>query len=310
MELVERYLQAVEHYLPTKQKSDITRELRANIMDEIEAKEDQKGKALEMKEVSSLLSQQGHPQKVAQSYSPQSPLVASEDMPLYKSVMIKALILLFAYALLTAGNYLLKEQSVNAFAYLFVVLGSFMENIGLVLIIVTAGFYFAGKSGYLAKWRYPSWSPESLPMVNAQMISKSDSVSEITTNVFWLLMFWTPLWMNAETYEKLILGFAPDMQEWRVILSIVVGYSLLSAVYRLNKAYWTKYSLGIYIVEYLVYIGLMLYLSTLPALIVITNTQAAELSRIIEAIFTHGWLVGAFIFALITASLIRKWCKL
>ena len=310
MELVERYVQAVEYYLPEGKKSDISRELRANIMDEIEAEQNDKARDLDTSEVSSLLTRQGHPQKVAQAYSPMSPLVASEDMLLYRSVMIKALIFLFAYAILTAGSYLLKEQSVNAFAYLFVALNSFIDNIGWVLIVVTASFYFAGKSGYLNKWRYPKWSPDSLPKANALIISTSDSVSEIATSVFALMMFWTPIWMDPISYDKLILGFAPDMQQWRVLLSVLVAYSLLSAVYRINKRYWTKTSLAAYIAEYLVYIGVMLYLWTQPALVVVHNPQASDLNRIIEGLFTNGWLFAAFIFTLITISLVRKWFKL
>lgn len=310
MELVERYVQAVKYYLPKGKKSDISRELRANIMDEIEAEQNDKARDLDTREVSSLLSRQGHPQKVAQAYSPMSPLVASEDMPLYRSVMIKALIFLFGYAILTAGNYLFEEQSVNAFAYLFVALGSFLDNIGLVLIVVTASFYFAGKNGYLNKWRYPKWSPESLPKANAQIISKSDSVSDIATSVFALMMFSTPIWMDPISYEKLILGFAPDMQAWRIILSVLVSYSLISAVYRINKRYWTRTSLAVYVAEYLVYIGAMFYLLTQPPLVVVHNPQAAGLNRIIEGLFTYGWLFGVFIFTLITVSLIRKWFKL
>ena len=35
MELLNRYVQAMAHYLPAEQKQDIMRELRANLLDEL-----------------------------------------------------------------------------------------------------------------------------------------------------------------------------------------------------------------------------------------------------------------------------------
>jgi len=296
--------------LPKAKQDEITRELRANLLDEIDARKNSGDTSVDDQTVSDVLRQHGHPQKVAQQFAPQYPLVASEDMPLYKSVMGYAMIILFLFALIMGGNHLIEEQSVNAFAYLFIVLGNFMENIGFVLIIVTLSFYYAGKTGELNKWRYDKWSPETLPKTNAQRIERSDSISEVTSSVFGLLILWTPLWMSQEVSDKLILAFAPEMLHWRMILTVITGYSLLSALYRLFKKYWTKTSMGIYIVEYFIYIAGFLYLSGLPPLVVVNNPQASELTPIVNIAFNYGWFFGAFVLALITASLIRKWWKL
>ena len=68
--------------------------------------------------------------------------------------------------------------------------------------------------------------------------------------------------------------------------------------------------MGAYIAEYLIYISVMLTLWSLPPLFVVNNPIATKLTPIIEQIFTHGWLVGAGIFVLITTSEVRKWRKL
>ena len=308
MELVDRYIQAVKWSLPKNKQDEIARELKANLLDEIEAST--QSKTPDDKTVAKVLESHGHPQKVAQSFSPQYPLVASEDMPLYKKVMTYAMVVLFLFAVVMGGNHLIEEQSVNAFAYLYIVISNFIDTAALVLIAVTLVFYYLGKIGELQKWRYSAWSPEDLPPLHAKRIAKSDSVSEITSSAFGLLILWTSLWMSEEVADKLILGLAPAMEHWRWILTIVAVYSLLSATYRLFKRFWTKTSLGLYIAEYLIYIFGFLYLSTLPQLIIVTNPKASELSPIIKGIFTYGWLGGAAVMALICVSLVRKWLKL
>ena len=310
MELLERYVQAVAHYLPAEQKQDIMRELRANLLDELESLEIDASNPKDTQALTTFLQRQDHPQRIAQSYAPQYPLVASEDMGLYKTIVLKGLLVLFVYAVVTAGSYLINAQSVNAIAFLLVVLSSVWDNIGGMLIIITATFYLLGKSGYLAQWRYPSWTPESLPPANAQRISTSDGISDVITSVFGLLLLWTPLWLNEEAYNSLILGIAPNMEQWRITLTIVMAGSLIGAIYRLTQTYWTRWSMGAYIAEYLIYISVMLTLWSLPSLFVVNNPVATKLTPIIEQIFTHGWLVGAVIFMVITASEVRKWRKL
>ena len=68
--------------------------------------------------------------------------------------------------------------------------------------------------------------------------------------------------------------------------------------------------MGAYITEYMIYIGVMLTLWSLPSLFVVNNPVATKLTPIIEQIFTHGWLFSAGVFVLITASEVRKWRKL
>ena len=161
-------------------------------------------------------------------------------MPLYKAVLTKCALFLFVYAIITASSYLVNEQSVNGFSFLWVVVGSFIDNIGLVVIAITGMFYLLGRGGYLAQWRCPSWTPETLPAANAQHIPTPDSLSDVATGVFGLLLLWTPLWMNEATYQSLVIGIAPNMEQWRWILSFMVTFSLIAALYRLTQTYWTK----------------------------------------------------------------------
>ena len=145
MELLNRYVQAMAHYLPAEQKQDIMRELRANLLDELESLGINASNSSDSAALTTFLQRQDHPQRIAQSYAPQYPLVASEDMGLYKTIVLKGLLVLFVYAVVTAGSYLINAQSVNAIAFLLVVLSSVWDNIGVMLIGITATFYLLVK---------------------------------------------------------------------------------------------------------------------------------------------------------------------
>ena len=325
MELVDRYIQAVKLALPKAKQGEICKELRANIIDEIEALNgisNHSSSAVIDDTIIQVLKAHGDPQTVAQQYAPQYPLVASEDMLLYKKVIMYALTLLFVYALVMSGAHLIEQQSVNAIAYFFVAVGIFIDNVWILLIVVTLSFYYLGKSGTLANYRNyylghnkkgsqnNVWSPEMLPEIDAPIIARTDSISETSTALFALLMLWTPLWLSQEKADKLILSFAPDMAHWRIIFTFVLLFSLVCAIYRLFKKYWTKRSLGIYILEYIVYIAGLLYLSTKPPLFVVSNPQAIELTPIVNNILSFGLGFTALIFGIITVSLLNKWRKL
>ena len=84
MGMVERYIAAVQRELPEKKRDDISRELKANILDQIDALESQQGSVSDA-EVAGLLKAMGHPRKVALQFCPPTPLVTAELMPLYFS---------------------------------------------------------------------------------------------------------------------------------------------------------------------------------------------------------------------------------
>ena len=61
MDLLERYLQAVGEHLPAKDRADVLAELRANLTDQIEAREDDLHRPLTEDDVAAILLSHGHP---------------------------------------------------------------------------------------------------------------------------------------------------------------------------------------------------------------------------------------------------------
>ena len=82
MELLERYLQAVGQYLPVRTKADTLAELRANLMAQMEGREEELGRGLTQAEVASVLEKHGRPVLVAARYLPQQYLIGPAWFPI------------------------------------------------------------------------------------------------------------------------------------------------------------------------------------------------------------------------------------
>ena len=95
MELLERYLQAVRKYLPTRRQDDILAELRANMESQIEDRESELGRPLTQGEFDDFLRKMGHPMVVASRYQPQQYLIGPTLFPLYMYVLRIALLWAF-----------------------------------------------------------------------------------------------------------------------------------------------------------------------------------------------------------------------
>ncbi len=87
MELLDRYLQAVRHWLPDAQQDDILAELSEDIRSEVEEQEAAAGQRLEEAELTAILKRRGHPMWVAEGYLPQRHLIGPALLPVYARVL-------------------------------------------------------------------------------------------------------------------------------------------------------------------------------------------------------------------------------
>src|SRR5271170_8444736 len=99
MDLLERYLQAVGQYLPARGKTDTLAELRANLLAEMEGREEELGRPLNESEVAAVIEKHGSPPIVASRYLPQRSLIGPALFPLYWFTLLKSFpLLLLVYA--------------------------------------------------------------------------------------------------------------------------------------------------------------------------------------------------------------------
>lgn len=251
MELLERYLAAVAAELPVDQQQDIIRELRANLLDQIDAI--QQDGPLDDAQLSQLLLQQGHPVDMAQRFAPSAPLVASEDMPLYKTVLWHGAALLAVIALLKSLGGLILADSINP-VRLFLQLGfNFIDSFATLLLVVTTLFYLCGRAGWTKDWRQRQWHPTRLPRYPLARMKLSDSITDLTSTLFLLLLLWTPFWLSVEAQQHLPVRLADGMEHWRYLLTFFAALSTAFALYRLTQLSWQRWSKWCYIADHLVF---------------------------------------------------------
>ena len=312
MEILKRYLATVKQELPVDQQADIIRELQANILDEVEALEE--SGETNANAIQTVIEKYGHPTATAQSFAPQAPLVAGEDMPFYKNVLIHGAALILVFSLIRTLSLMLLSDSLNPIRLVFQTMGHFIEHAGLLLIIVTLCFYYLGKNGSLAKSRYKNWSIAKLPTFPEAKISLSDIFTDLTSLSFLLLLLWTPLWMSKEGLDSLLFSLSPSSEHWRLILTFISIASLLFALFRLSQTSWQAWTLIAYIGDHIVFAIAYLWMASEPELLIINNIEIAQnwpiLERFIDGYFQY-FLVSIASVLLVLASLqVRKLNKL
>lgn len=87
MEVLDRYLRAVRHWLPVPEQDDIVREISEDLSSQIEELEAAAGRSLGPAEVEELLRKRGHPMWVAEAYLPQRHLIGPALLPVLRRVV-------------------------------------------------------------------------------------------------------------------------------------------------------------------------------------------------------------------------------
>src|SRR3569832_448970 len=167
MQLLERYLQAVGTNLPQKKRDDILREIRANILEGVEDKESELGRALTLEEEEAVLKQYGNPVVVGMRYWPKQNLIGPSLFPYYVHVL-KLVIPLAAVIAAAISLLELTAKSVPLEA----VLGA-MSRVPGVMLTSAAGVTLAFAALDFAKPYVPNctapfddWKPRNLPAID------------------------------------------------------------------------------------------------------------------------------------------------
>ena len=85
MQMITNYLDSFENYLPDESKDDVRAELESSILAQIEDKQLEIGRELNLQEQEQLLLKIGHPMRVAAAYLPDQQLINKDYFPLTSS---------------------------------------------------------------------------------------------------------------------------------------------------------------------------------------------------------------------------------
>ena len=300
MKLIDRYMSAVAFCLPENRRDEITRELRANILDKLESLAEQQGREVSEDDVAAVLKELGHPEQIANSFLPAQQLVTAELFPLYRQVLSYGIIFMFVLELIKFGVVFLSSGHIAVAGLLS---GFFIKSL-LMFASVTGVFYVLSNppKGKPFFKPYQCWSPEKMPPVvhNWQRISLSERAIDFSSDLFLFLLLHYPLLMSDEVLASLTLGFSEPMQHWVPWLAAIVGFSLLFGVWNLRYGFWTLPKLLISATINLVMGALLVTISRLPHVVVdsVTTDERVFFMGVANDVISTGllwvgiWLIG------------------
>jgi len=172
MDIINKYIYAIQRRLPTQNKDDIAKEIKSLIYDELEGKFGKQNEYTN-EEIEEVITEMGHPREVASRYrGDKQLLIGAELFPIYKMVLAisagaTTLGLVISF-IVKAVNHAATEAItlgffIGSFAELFASL--FSSLLGLVgsLTIIFALIQHYGKFDKEDINMYEDWKPKDLP---------------------------------------------------------------------------------------------------------------------------------------------------
>ncbi|ALS99552.1 HAAS signaling domain-containing protein [Lacimicrobium alkaliphilum] len=274
MNLIQRYIHAVEQYLPETVRQDVGRELKANIEDQLEAQEESADSRNTPKQVEVILKQLGHPAQIAARYHPPAPLVSPALMTLYFKALAFVMGLLFVLHILDLSLGYIAASDFSLIRFLLQLSLGFVDTATWVFTSVTLIFYAITATGSEEKWLgYSNWQPKDLPDTGHpwQHLSSTHTLTDLVTNVFVLFVIWQPLWRSAESLSDSWFAFAGPFEQLFPVITTLLVLSLLFNLWCFRFPYWNRATLRINTVQNLIYAGLLFYLASLEQIVVLTD---------------------------------------
>jgi hypothetical protein len=245
MELIERYLQAVQFWLPKGQKEDIIAELSGDLHAQIEEREAALQRLLTEPEIEAILKQRGRPVLVANRFLPQEHLIGPVLFPIYvfvsKIVMLSYLapwVLTWLGRMIYSPAY--RAQLVAHPAAQILSAGSSLWAtaflaFGAVTIVFAILERLQAKSHFLEQWE-----PRKLPAVrNPNVIPRASATFELIVNLACAVVWATSMYHPVALIPDVRISVSPlwPWFFWSFLL-ICLANSALSAV-AFARPYWT-----------------------------------------------------------------------
>ena len=236
MELLDRYLQAIEFWLPKRQRQDIIAELSEDLRSQIEEKETELGRKLQDTEVEAILKRCGAPLEVAARYRPQQYLIGPALFPIYRFVLAVSVIGCVVPRFLIWLVFLLVDPAHRGYLH--------MENMGATVLyfasFTTLAFAIAERSGVKLE-ALNTWNPRKLPPIrDPNRISRFGSLFEIAAAMVFNVWFATIFWPRpAIDFYGVRIAIAPVWQVFFWSFLFLAAANVAIAVVNLFRPYWT-----------------------------------------------------------------------
>lgn len=242
MELVKRYIAAVQRELPESKRDEIGRELNANIMDQLDALAESQGELTDA-DIAEVLKHMGRPRTVAQQFVPPQPLIRLSYMPLYQYTLFMVLGILFLLQVVDSTVIWISSDNMGLVRYLFNLAGGFLDDAIFGFASITAAFWFmsresSGQSGHCNT----DWHPEQLPKAGPdwQHISLQDIFTDLATYLFLLVVIWYPVWMSADQLDNSRFMLTDQAHLWLKWASPLAALGIALGLWQLQQRLWSR----------------------------------------------------------------------
>lgn len=269
MELIESYLNEVGQFLPDEQRAAILLELGDDLVGEVEGRAEAEGREPNEADEAYVLTQFGHPLKVASRYQPPKYLIGPDLYPAFrqtlKTVFVVAMVAQVVIGLVVAQT---NDWQIGPFA----LLGMFVEILVWIVAIVVGVFIALEYSGEKLNL-YENWQPRSISSGTLGVIRRGDVITNLFSEGFFLL--W---WNDVVVLQNWLPGQAGQVGEFYVRLSdvwapyfwhlnILFGALFLLHFYVLVRGVWRRGLLIAEIAGNTALLGLIVTLVTASVLI-------------------------------------------
>jgi hypothetical protein len=246
MDLIERYLQAVQFWLPKREKADIIAELSEDLHAQVEERERNLGRPLTEAEVGTILKQRGRPVLVANRFFPQQYLIGPVLFPIYLYV-VKAVMLGYVvpWALIWIGMMIyspgyraqhLTNSWFEALGYAWSAWwGTAFLAVGTVTLVFAILERVQAKKHFLEEW-----SPRKLPAVrNPNVITRPTASFELIVNIACVVTWASNMYTPVAMIKDVRISVSPlwPWFFWLFLLVSLVNTALAGV--NLMRPYWT-----------------------------------------------------------------------
>jgi hypothetical protein len=246
MDLIERYLQAVQFWLPKQQKDDIIAELSEDLHAQVEEKESGLGRKLTEAEVEAILRQRGRPVLVANRFLPQQHLIGPVLSPIYLFVVKVVLLgytvpwfLIWIGLMIYSPGYRAQHLAHSWFEMVAAGWSAWWGTAFFAVAQVTLVFGILERV-QAKKHFLEEWNPRKLPAVrNPNVITRPTASFELIVNaacvVAWASAMYTPVARITEVRFEV-----SPLWHWFFWLFLLVSViNTAIAAVNLMRPYWT-----------------------------------------------------------------------
>jgi hypothetical protein len=247
MDIVERYLAAIERGLPTAQAADIKAELRDVLLSRIEEQEERLGHPLSREELDALLVEFGHPLIVAGRYRKIQHLIGPDVFPFWWAALKTTLSIVAGVYLVLCIVAVVAEGTAPIMQRIWPSLWSAMLIAFAIVTLVGVVIELYTPPRVLHKWR-----PGQLPPAGRKMRSRFEIAAEIAMGIVFLL--WWSGFIHLRNVlpvrERLQIDMAPVWTDYHWPIFAFVIFAIGVNLYAMAKPGQSRVNSGLGLLRY------------------------------------------------------------